>query len=153
METTTQRVELEIEIHAPVDRVWKALVDDTTFWWPRDFYTSSKTKGFYFEQRLGGKLYEDWGNNSGVIWYEVFAFDPPHSLDLRGYLAVPFGPALSLLHLELETSKVGTILKISDSIFGASTDDGKSKLEGWKQIFEFGLKQFLENEQPRTSHN
>lgn len=141
-----QQVELEIKIQASVKKVWKALVEKTTFWWSKDFYTSTKTKGFHLEPKLGGRMYEDWGNDVGVIWYEVFAIDPEHSLDLRGCLAVPYGPAFSLLHLELKTEGPNTIFMLSDTTMGAVTDDGKPKLDGWKQLFETGLKTYVEKQ-------
>lgn len=141
-----EQVELEITILAELEHVWKALLEETTFWWPKDFYTSTKAKAFHIESKLGGKMYEDWGSDSGVVWYEVFALDPPHSLDLRGFLAVPYGPALSLLHLELTAVDEGTVLRLSDTIFGISKDDGMSKLDGWKQLFENGLKKYVENQ-------
>lgn len=142
--TVLEQVELEIIIAGSTERVWKALVEETTFWWPRDFYTSPQTKGFHLEPKLGGKMYEDLGEGAGVIWYEVFAINPTHSLDLKGYLAVPYGPAFSLLHLELKASGKKTVLMLSDSTFGISTDGRESKLAGWKQLFEDGLKGYVE---------
>ena len=91
-------------------------------------------------------MYEDFGDGAGVIWYEVFAINPPHSLDLKGYLAVPYGPAFSLLHLELRANGKNTVLMLSDSTFGISTDGGESKRAGWKQLFEEGLKRYVESQ-------
>jgi uncharacterized protein YndB with AHSA1/START domain len=140
------KVELEIEIAASPEQVWKALVEDTTFWWPKSFYTGPKAKGFHIEPRLGGRGYEDWGGDAGVIWFQVFAINPPHSLDLQGCMAVPYGPAHTLLHLELEAKGKGTMLKLSDSTIGLNKgcDGGGSKLDGWKQLFEDGLKKYVE---------
>jgi len=148
METRTvtlEQVELQIKIAAPAARVWKALLEETTFWWSKDFYTSDKTRGVYFEAKLGGKLYEDYGNGAGAVWYEIFAFNPPHSLDLKGNLAVPYGPAFSLLHLELKAEGNGTLFRLSDSTFSASKDDAQTKVDGWRQLFEDGLKQYVES--------
>jgi DNA-binding transcriptional ArsR family regulator/uncharacterized protein YndB with AHSA1/START domain len=139
-----EQVELDITIHASPERVWTALLEETTFWWSKDFYTSPKTKGFHIEPKLGGKMYEDWGDEAGVIWYEIFALNPPHTLDLRGCLAVPYGPAFSLLHIELKASGKDTVLRLSDSTIGAPKDDKKAKVDGWKQLFEDGLKSYVE---------
>lgn len=144
--TTLTQVELEIIIQAPRERVWQALLTETTFWWPKDFATSEQTKGFHLEAKLGGRLYEDYGDGAGAIWYEIFAFNPPQSLDLRGYLAVPYGPALSLLHLELTPSGKQTVLRLSDSTMGTAKDDAKTKADGWKQVFEGGLKRYVEKQ-------
>jgi DNA-binding transcriptional ArsR family regulator len=144
--TTLTQVELEILIQAPRERVWRALLEETTFWWPKDFYTSEKTQGFHIEAKLGGRMYEDYSDGAGVIWYEIFAFNPPQALDLRGYLAIPYGPALSLLHLELTPSGRQTILRLSDSTMGTAKDDAKTKADGWKQLFEGGLKRYVEKQ-------
>ena len=138
------RVELEIRIEAPRDRVWKALVEDTTFWWPPSFYTGP-AKGFHIEPRLGGRVYEDWGDEAGVVRYRVFAINPHKSLDLQGAMGVPYGPAVTLLHVELEDDGTRTVLKLSDSTLGESGGacDG-TKEEGWRQVFGEGLRAYVE---------
>jgi uncharacterized protein YndB with AHSA1/START domain len=141
---TLEQVELQITIAAPPERVWKALTEETTFWWAKEFYTSEATRGFHMEAKLGGKLYEDYGNGAGAVWYEIFSFDPPRSIDLKGNLAVPYGPAMSLLHLELKAEGKSTILSLSDSTFGVAKDCDATKMEGWKLLFEVGLKGYVE---------
>jgi len=140
------RVELEIRIDSPRERVWKALIEETTFWWPRSFYTGP-AKGFHIEPRLGGRVYEDWGNEAGAVWYTVFALNPNTSLDLQGAMAVPYGPAFTLLHLALEDDGAGTVLKLSDSTLGESAGecDG-TKEAGWMQVFSDGLKAYVEKQ-------
>lgn len=138
----TNRIELEIGIAAAPADVWHALIHDTTFWWPRDFYTGP-AKGFHIEPHLGGKVYEDWGDGNGMVWYQVFGINPGTSLDLSGFLAVPYGPAVTLLHIELAPGAAGTVLKLSDSTIGEG-GTGASKSDGWKQIFEGGLKAYIE---------
>ncbi len=151
MTATTEQVELEIAINSPIKKVWKALVDETTFWWPKDFYTNPKTKGFHIDPRLGGKVFEDYGKKSGAIRYEVFAINPPHSLDLQGCMAVPYGPAHTMLHLELETKGDQTILKLSGYTIGNTK--GGAKAEGWKQVFEDGLKKYVEAKTQKLRYN
>ncbi|MBL8239853.1 MAG: metalloregulator ArsR/SmtB family transcription factor [Bryobacterales bacterium] len=143
---TVEEAELQITIAAAPERVWKALTEETTFWWAKDFYTSERTLGVHMETKLGGKLYEDYGNGAGAVWYEIFALHPPHSIDLKGNLAVPYGPALSLLHLELKAEGKGTILRLSDSTFGVSKDGVEGKIDGWRQLFEVGLKGYVEGQ-------
>ena len=138
------QVELEIEIQAPPSKVWKALTRLTTDWWPKEFYSNPRTKGFHLEPQLGGRMYEDFGDGAGAIWFQVFAIDPERTLDLQGCLAVPYGPAHTLLHIELTARGQVTILKVSDSTIGLVKDAGGDKLDGWKQIFEGGLKPFVE---------
>lgn len=141
--STVQRVELEIKIAATPAKVWHALIHDTTFWWPREFYTGP-AKGFHIEPHLGGKVYEDWGDGNGVVWYQIFAINSGVSLDLNGCMAVPYGPAVTLLHIELASKGAGTVLKVSDSTLGDGRDGAASKIEGWQRVFGDGLKAYVE---------
>jgi DNA-binding transcriptional ArsR family regulator/uncharacterized protein YndB with AHSA1/START domain len=147
-QSTLQRVELEIEIAAPPARVWHALLHETTLWWPRTFYTGP-ARAFHIEPHLGGKVYEDWGDGNGVVWYQVFAINPGVSLDLTGCMAVPYGPALTLLHLGLAPTAGGTVLSISDSTIGQINGAESTKVEGWQEIFGAGLRAFVEGSRDR----
>ena len=136
--------ELQIRIAAPQARVWKALVSETTAWWPKDFYASSATKQFVIEPRLGGRVYEDAGGEQGIIWYSVIGVEKPNFLLLAGFLAPPFaGPATSLLRLALSApSKTETLLEVTDAAFGCVADCNTA--EGWSQIFDAGLRGYVE---------
>ena len=60
-------------------------------------------------------------------------------------MAVPHGPALTLLHLELAVDGDGTMLKVSDSTFGRG-GGGEEKRQGWQQVFGRGLKRYVEGQ-------
>lgn len=137
-------MQLKIHIAAAQSVVWKALVKDTSLWWPKDFYTSARTKGFVIEPKLGGRAYEDAGRGEGLIWYSVLGVEAPDFILMSGYVAPPFGgPATSLLRLTLSAvSKTLTLLEVVDSSFGHVGDCDKS--EGWRLVFEGGLKRHLE---------
>ena len=139
-------MELEIRIDSPRERVWKALIEETTFWWPR---TSTRAR------RKASTSSRDWvdastrtgATSAGAVWYTVFALNPNTSLDLQGAMAVPYGPAFTLLHLALEDDGAGTMLKLSDSTLGESAGecDG-TKEQGWMQVFSDGLKAYVEKQ-------
>lgn len=140
---TCERVELEIPIDAPRDRVWKTLCEDPTSWWPRDFYATG-AKRFVIEPRLGGSFYEDAGDGAGLVWYTVMGIDPKKSMTLSGFIVPDFGgPATSLLELKLEGSGKKTVLKVSDAHFGKRNEECDRE-EGWRTIFEAGLKRVVE---------
>jgi hypothetical protein len=141
VKSTIEQVELEIEIAAGPERVWKALIEETA----ADFYTNPRAKSFHLEPKLGGKMYEDWGGSEGLVWYRVFGIATARSLDHEGCMAVPYRPARTLLHLEPEEKRSRTILKLSDSTIGQMGHCGEgTKLDGWKQLFEVGLKGYVE---------
>lgn len=139
-------VALEIEIDAPRERVWKALVAETGLWWRKDFYVQASARGMVFEDRIGGRLFEDWGEGSGVVWGTVFAFDRGRSFDLVTQSSLAFGgPRTSMLRVELSDRGQRTTLKLTDSIQGRIDDDGANSLhEGWTLLFAEGLKPYVE---------
>jgi DNA-binding transcriptional ArsR family regulator len=147
-EARVTNVELEIGIDAPAAKVWRALCDDTTLWWRKDFYAAPGTKRMLLEAKLGGRLYEDAGDGAGLVWYTVTGLVPRRSLDLVGHLSAAFGgPAVSMLHLELDEHGHGdkrkTTLRLSDAILGPPADP-KEKRDGWLALFSDGLKRHVE---------
>ncbi len=140
------QIEMEFDIVAPLSRVWSALVNETNRWWPRDYYANPESKAFFLEPRLGGRMYEDAGNGTGVLWYSVIAIDPPRSLDLSGNLIPAFGgPASSLLRLQLKENDDATTLHLTDALIGRLSPHAEKEIsEGWKVLFRDGLKRFVE---------
>src|SRR3712207_2686141 len=93
---------VEITMHAPQERVWQALVNETAHWWPKSFLTSERTKRFVIEPKLGGRVFEDYGGAEGATWYTVVGVDSPNSLALVGHMGPPFGgPLATLLRIAL----------------------------------------------------
>jgi DNA-binding transcriptional ArsR family regulator/uncharacterized protein YndB with AHSA1/START domain len=141
------QIELEIPIKAKPARVWEALVNETSTWWHKDFYTSPSAKGFVIDPRLGGHAYEDCGDGTGQIWYTVIGVHPPTALMLLGLLTPAFGgPAQTILQLNLKNSGKNTILQLSDTIFGKVGDEKMTQTrEGWIMLFDGGLRTFVES--------
>lgn len=140
------QVDLEITIKAKPQRVWQALVEETSRWWLKDFYSRPEAKGFVIEPRLGGRAYEDCGENGGQIWYTVVGMELHKSLSLLGHLTPAFGgPAMTMLQLRLSAKGKGTTLQLSDAIMGKV---GEGKLQqtrdGWRMLFEDGLRAYVE---------
>ena len=142
VQPTISIVTMEILIHASKENVWKALVDETTFWWPRNFYTKAAAKSFHIEPKLGGRMYEDYGNGQGLIWYNVFGVDAPDSILLQGVMGAKYGPANTILELSLEEKDGVTTLKLTDSTIGKT--DASEKEAGWKELFHGSFLPFVE---------
>lgn len=143
-------VELEIPIDAPRERVWNALVDEIDGWWRKDFVDRA-TRAFILEPRPGGRVYEDWGEGRGRLWYTVASIEPPSRLLLSGqFFPVYCGGSLgtSYLTLALEEAKGGggrTLLKLSDSVIGRLAGDFASELtQGWQLLIRDSLKPYAE---------
>lgn len=138
-------IELDITIDAAVERVWKALLEEPSAWWHRDFYATPKPHKFIIEPKVGGRMYEDTGNGSGLLWYTVTVLKPKEELSLVGAVMQPFGgPNMSMLRLVLEAQGDDTtLLKLTNSIFGVIGDCEAEA--GWRQLFEVGLKEYVES--------
>ena len=138
--------ELQVDIMAPKNRVWKAITDETNAWWLPDFHMLGNQSVVSFDCRAGGQLIESRPDGSSLLWYTVQMCKREESLYLVGYIAPDFGgPATTMLRLKLVGTQNGTTLMIQDSICGHIEDSTASCLEiGWAQLFGEGLKQYLE---------
>lgn len=141
------RIQMEISINANIEDTWKSMINDIGLWWRKDFYTSPKTQEFILEARPGGKMYEDYGNNEGLVWAEVIVLDSPNILELKSHLSPEYGgPTFSFLRLALESTGEGTTLKLSDVGIGKMSDQANKQIEaGWRMLFEEGFKTYVES--------
>lgn len=97
------RSELQIPIAAPIEAVWKAMIDDISSWWDDGFYFTQKPRTIQLEAKIGGRLLETGANGDSLSWGEVIALQPGRTITMGGAFAPPYsGPAYSTLHLALE---------------------------------------------------
>ncbi|UMB60815.1 hypothetical protein MHL31_01050 [Lutibacter sp. A80] len=146
-QTNTITIKLEIPIKATIDFVWKCLIEDIGIWWRKDFYSSSKTKIFKIEPFVGGRMYEDYGNNNGLLWGNIIVLDAPNNIELKGHLTPSFGgPAINFIKLSLEENEGITILTLTDTTFGNVSEQTKEQLtSGWKMLYEDTFKKYVES--------
>jgi uncharacterized protein YndB with AHSA1/START domain len=140
-------IEFSFAVLAPIARVWQVLTQESKHWWPADFATSPKTKGFLIQPKLGGFAFEDFGDGTGFVWYTVIGVDAPNKLMLQGLLTAAFGgPATTIVEIELEAAgDAATTFHLSDTIFGRIKSEKADLTEqGWRQIFEIGFKSYIE---------
>ena len=157
-ETVFRALDIHQEIHimAPAERVWQALTAETVAWWPRDFYVGTKPRGFQVEPRVGGRVFEDWGDGEGVLWATVNVFRKGEELQWVGDLSPDFGgPARSITSFKLVAAGEGTRLEFRDSPYGALDEKALGNLEsGWKWLLEDCFKPYAQDgkhpERPET---
>lgn len=139
-------VELQIDIKAPIDRVWKALVKETGKWWRPDFYSQPGAKNFFIEPKLGGWMYEDWGKGEGLIWATVTGIKAPTMLEMAGVSSPAWGGPNTHYHVfKLQETKSGTRIDFTDAVHGRVSEElAKSLHGGWVMLFEEALKQYCE---------
>ena len=136
---------LEIEINADPERVWQAMTADIAKWWPRAFNAGQTPVDFVLEPVLGGHMLERW-ENGGAIWATVTGVEENAMLQLSGELSPEFcGPARTLTRITLEADANGTRLRLNDTVYGRTSDDGAGSLEGgWQELFGGCLKPWVE---------
>ncbi|HUB23848.1 MAG TPA: SRPBCC domain-containing protein [Tepidisphaeraceae bacterium] len=142
-------IEMEIPINASKAEVWDALVHDISLWWPKQAFMTKATK-FTLEPRVGGRAFEDSGDGTGGLWWNVHAIVTGEYLVLTGQIwPGNGGPATSIAKLSLETRGEQTILKIHDSMFGRLTDERVATVKwGWDHLLAKSLKPYAETERP-----
>ncbi len=147
IQTTT--IEVEAVIKTSKTNVWKALTLDIGKWWNKDFYTSSTTQNFVLETKLGGLMYEDTGNDEGVVWATVLSIHAPHHLLLKGNLSPDLGgPAISFLKITLEDNDGSTRVRINDTILGEFSETVKKSInDSWSSLFGQHLKNYAEQQE------
>ncbi|MCL4144574.1 UNVERIFIED_CONTAM: hypothetical protein GTU68_054583 [Idotea baltica] len=148
METTANSLNIlmEIPIQVGIQQVWDCLIKDISIWWRKDFHSSPKTKKFILEPKIGGRMYEDYGNDEGLLWANVIVLDSPQTLELKGHLTPEFGgPAVSFLKLSLKEDGENTILTLSDTVFGEVSEASRKSLQsGWELLFAESFKNYAE---------
>ncbi len=149
-EMSCVQYELEIQIDAPLERVWRALTDEIDAWWLGDFHMVDPNSTVEFDVRVGGRgLIEYRPDGSFLLWYSVQAFLPEqHKIYLVGNLAPDFGgPSTTNLSLSLVARDDGCTLRITDAHHGCVDESTVASLKnGWQQLFNDGLRKYSERE-------
>ncbi len=137
---------LEVRIAATPERVWRALVEEASSWWHRDFYTGANPQGFHIEPRLGGRMWEDWGDGQGLVWGTVIGVRHREFLQVSGLLDASFGGPAGLIHTwRLAADGDATTLRFEETTYGATSMATLRSLDvGWKFMMERCLKGWIE---------
>lgn len=149
---TSVHITQTIQLAQSVDRVWNALTRDVGSWWPDSFYVGESPRRFVVEEKVGGRVYEDQGDNQGVLWGRVVRLERGRLLEWAGDLTAEFGgPARTMIRFELtvddedEADGSTTTLTLRDTTYGQLDEPTRASLEqGWKLLLEEHLKPWLE---------
>lgn len=142
----TRESRFEVEIRAPRARVWDALTRDFGRWWPRNLVMGPAVR-FRFEAQIGGRLWEDYGEEGGLLWGTVFAMRRGSHIALTTDVPPDLGgPARSILSYTLQDAAGGTRLTWTETRFGRVDDDVQAGqwIRPWKYAITERLKPFAE---------
>lgn len=146
-------ITVETVIDAPPGEVWRALVKNTAAWWHEDYFIGSGPRTMIIEPKVGGRLYEDWGEGQGAVWATVTGVKTGEWLLLSGELTKDFGgPARVLTQFRLAEEGAGTRLTLTDCVYGRVGQETARSLDtGWQQLLGQCLKGYVERgERPPT---
>ena len=146
LETRAIKYAFEIDIQAPVQKVWDLLSNDSSSWFPDTYKSSPKTKGFIMEHKVGGSFYEDHGDGNGRLLGTVIALDVPNRVQIQGPVTPEWGgPGSQIFAMELVATATGCTFKFDDSLFGHIPQEVVEARHGsFKELFGVHLKKAAE---------
>jgi hypothetical protein len=135
------KIEQEMRINAPREKVFAALTSELDSWWPHRFKPDSSV---YCDSKLGGTSGERFANGGGAVYGEIVYFDPPFKLGQAGASALAKG--MSAFGLDtLEEDGDGTLYKKELNFWGVVPDEMVQMYEsGMRAIMERSLKGYVE---------
>lgn len=128
------RVEQEVIVNAPRERVFAALTREIGKWWCHRCGDAGSVHSL--EAAAGGRFVESWGKGS-VLWGVVTRLEAPTVLRLSGPLGM-HTPVSSVYQYTLEEIDSGrsTLLKLSHRVNGEIDTYWKDAHErGWKALW------------------
>jgi uncharacterized protein YndB with AHSA1/START domain len=135
------KLENEIRLAAPMQKVFDALTVNMDHWWSLRVRKDSR---IVFEPHVGGRMFEDWGNGRGVLYGMNTQWDPPYSFCSAG--TTGWSPANFITWHRLEADGADkTILRKSMQFFGEVSDEFVTMMEqGNRAIMEKMLIDYVE---------
>jgi hypothetical protein len=128
-EIRTIHIEKEIEIAAPVEIAFEAVLEELG---PASDMPDGKPFPMVIEPWPGGRWYRDLGNDSGHFWGHVQVIKPPTLLELCGPLFMSY-PAMNHVQYRLTSDGEGTILKLTHLGIGQIAPEHQDGVgRGWE---------------------
>ena len=139
----TLQIEQELLIDAPPAKVFTALTTGIGNWWPyrtkQEIATALK-----LEPHVGGRFFELWGDQGGILWGTVVQIKKNERLDIAGMIGMA-RLVHSFVSFKLEKKKSGTLLSMSHRAVGEVDEETAAEYgQGWKHLLEEALKNYLE---------
>ncbi|MGC1463192.1 MAG: SRPBCC domain-containing protein [Terracidiphilus sp.] len=133
IENMTLEIKKEIEVHAPVEATFEALLEQVG---PHNERADGQPLPMVLEAWPGGRWYRDLGDDNGHFWGHVQAIKRPTLLEICGPLFASY-PFLSNVQYRLTEKNGGTLITFRHTALGVIEDqhrEGVSK--GWQSILD-----------------
>lgn len=146
------QIEHEILINAPRKIIFDSLTNDINEWWAFGTKGVQEKGTLYFEPKLGGHFYEDWGNGQGIVWGTVTYFKELEEIRLNGPIGEMKGAVNSNYSFKLEEKGSSTILKLSHQVVGILEPQWEQNhRNGWNKLLEELFKNYVEKKYARIN--
>jgi uncharacterized protein YndB with AHSA1/START domain len=144
-------ISVEVTVAAGRNKVWKSLVKKTGAWWPAAYFSQSTTKRFVIENKLGGRVYEDCGKKSGIIWGTVVGWMPGEKIVFAFEMYPGWGgPGRSIVSITLTDADGGTKLMLEDNgVCPHAEKAAASVKDGWEKLLGTHFKEFVDGGKPK----
>lgn len=138
----TVRIEHEMRVKAPVERVWAAATTEQLEWSPQT-YGEGRVKELIFDGKVGGRVGEDWGDGAGVLYGTITYYDPPRVYATRGHLR---GGVLLEQWMTVEEDGDESVVKGTTVCFGEITEDMEKGIDmhGNLKHYEDRFREYVE---------
>lgn len=138
-------IEQNITIASLPEQVFDALTQEISVWWTLPYFHSKETRQIVLEPRVGGRFYEDLGNDEGLLLATVMRIKRPEELRLMGPLGIS-NPVQGVVIFNLEGREETTVLQLSHRIIGEINEEIESAYsQGWSELLGARLKNFVEH--------
>ena len=145
------KLEMEMRINAPREKVFAAFTDNYDEWWPHRYYPDSKCS---VDARPGGFIYEHFRNGGGAVTGTIVYLDAPTKFVGTGPSSLARGASVYNVQTLEEDGQGGTIFKRSMEIWGAVSEEMEKMFrDGSRQLMEVYLKGYLEQGQTYRGGN
>lgn len=138
------RIEQQVTIDAPPARVFEALTKHLGAWWGSPYLIGAGARDLIVEPKIGGRVYEDWGNGAGALWATVTSIKKNDHIEWTGRIGMG-GAVLGVVAYALESKGKGTLLKLSHRASGEVTKEMETNYGGgWQDLLGTRLRGFVE---------
>ncbi len=144
------KIEMEMRINAPREKVFAALTTEYDNWWPHRYKPDSTC---YCDSRIGGYYGESFKAGGGAITGMIVYYDPPYKITASSPSALSRGTSAFATET-LEEDGDGCLYKRSMELWGSVSEEMEKMFqEGSRALMEGALKGYLERGRHYTDVN
>ena len=134
LENLTLTINQEINVQAPLDITFAALLDQLG---PGNETHDGKSLNLKIEPWLGGRWYRDMGDGNGHFWANVKAIMRPTLLEFAGPLFASFAFVSNVQYRLSEVAGGTTLIAFRHTALGLVPDEHKAGMnKGWASMHD-----------------